>query len=38
MNSDFLSLVLVPVYLIGGTFGIALLMNRVLKGSGPPKH
>ncbi len=37
MNPEILSLVLIPVYLLLGTFGIAPLMNWVLKRFDPPK-
>jgi hypothetical protein len=37
MSPDILTLVLVPIYLLVGTFGIALLMNWVLKRFGSPK-
>ena len=37
MNADFVSILLVPVYLIVGTAGIALLMGWAMKRFGSPK-
>jgi hypothetical protein len=37
MNAEVLSIFLVPIYLIVGTAGIALLMNWALKRFGSPK-
>ena len=36
MNAEFVSLLFVPVYLLAGTAGIALLMNWALKRFGSP--